>query len=116
MNCLSSAENSLRISFSSSRSEIRRLSNRSCNCRLPSWYMTLSAMAVRPPPIHPGARGRHREAYHFGTTGWMRRLDPSEVWSVRRAQPVSDAGLGQHELWTFRIGLDLLPELADIDA
>jgi hypothetical protein len=58
MYSLSSAENSLRISFCSSRSEIRRLSNRSCSCRLPSWYMTLSAMALRPPPIDLGMRVR----------------------------------------------------------
>ena len=34
---------------------------------------------------------------------------------VRRAQPVADAGFGQHELRALGIGFDLLPELADID-
>ena len=43
MNALSSAVNAVRVSFSSSRSEIRRLSNWSCSWRLPSWYMMVMA-------------------------------------------------------------------------
>jgi hypothetical protein len=38
------------------------------------------------------------------------------LYSVRRPQPITDAGLGQDEMRTLRIGLDLLAELADIDA
>ena len=34
---------------------------------------------------------------------------------IRRAQPVADAGFGQYELRTLRIGLDLLPELAHVN-
>ena len=34
---------------------------------------------------------------------------------IRRAQPIADAGLGQHIVRTFGIGLDLLPELTHID-
>ena len=36
--------------------------------------------------------------------------------SVRRAQPVADAGLGEHVVRAFGIGLDLLSQLAHIDA
>src|SRR5687768_6932459 len=42
MKALSSSVKVLRVSFCSRRSEIRRLSKRSCRRRLPSWYMMLS--------------------------------------------------------------------------
>ena len=35
--------------------------------------------------------------------------------SLRRAQPVANAGFGEDILRTLGIGFDLLPELADID-
>ena len=35
---------------------------------------------------------------------------------IRRLQPVTDPGFGQHELRPLRVGLDLLAELAHIDA
>ena len=46
MNSLSSSLNSVCVSFSSSRSEMRRLSKRSCRRRLPSWYMMLSGIVA----------------------------------------------------------------------
>src|SRR6516164_5119580 len=48
MNFFSLSLNSVRVCFSSSRSEMRRLSKRSCRRRLPSWYMMLSGI-VSPP-------------------------------------------------------------------
>src|SRR5947199_2959862 len=38
------------------------------------------------------------------------------IRSIRGAEPVADAGFGQRELRALGIGLDLLAELADIDA
>src|SRR3954469_24588669 len=86
-------------------------------------------MALRPPPIDLGMRGPGSgPTGSISLHGWtgcgkltriigpMRELPLSEVGSIRRAQPVADAGLGQHELRTLRVGLDLLPELAHIDA
>src|SRR6516165_10673793 len=46
MYALSSAENSVLVSFSSSRSEMRRLSNRSCNCRFPRDTSRSQARAI----------------------------------------------------------------------
>src|SRR5665213_3138555 len=46
-----------------------------------------------------------------------RRATTLQFWhSVGSAQPVTDAGFGQDVLGTVWLGLDLLPELADIDA
>src|SRR5665213_2439071 len=46
-----------------------------------------------------------------------RRATTLRFWhSVRGAQPVTDAGFGQDVLGTVWLGLDLLPQLADIDA
>src|SRR5215831_2354598 len=41
--------------------------------------------------------------------GWFRLRN-----LVRSAQAIADAGLGQHELRSLRISLDLLPELTHI--
>src|SRR5690242_8224941 len=40
----------------------------------------------------------------------------SQQSSIRRAQAIADTGLGQEQLRTLGIGLDLLAELADINA
>ena len=56
MKALSSAVKALRVSFSSSRSAMRRLSKASCSRRLPSWYMMLSGMASLLQGAEPDSR------------------------------------------------------------
>ena len=51
----------------------------------------------------------HRNWLGLGSDGWSGDF-------IRWAQPIADSGFGQHELRTFRIGFDLLPELPHIDA
>jgi len=55
---LSSGLKLVRVSFSSRRSEMRRLSKASCKRRLPAWYMMLSATGLllqkRPRAGEPG--------------------------------------------------------------
>jgi hypothetical protein len=60
-----------------------------------------------------------RTGIHFIRKRASKRHSPvaaSLASLIRRLQPIADAGLGQHELRTFRIGFDFLAELADIDA
>ena len=73
MNCLSSAVNSLRVSFSSSRSEIRRLSNWSCSCAIAFViHDALSHGVASSCSIHVGVRAPCSDpwtkAYHVMVT------------------------------------------------
>ena len=65
-------------------------------------------MLLSPTAVHP----RRTWATLWAT---LMAIAPAGA-SVRRPQPVADAGLRQNIVRALGIGFDLLPELADIDA